>query len=245
MDSALFSEVRAVVQRARAAGVQTIVAIATAPEELAQGLTLCEEGVYLAAATPPHDVVEEDPLLVPIEEAIAQGRLVAIGETGLDYHYYSATRELQKRSLARYLSLARESQLPVVIHCREAFQDLFKALDDFPEVRGVCHCFTGTRAEAEELLARGWLLSLSGIVTFKKSLALRECVAALPLESLLLETDAPFLAPQSRRGSRNEPAYLTETAQAVAELLQQPLARVVEQTARNAQQFFALPLPVE
>ncbi|HSX10996.1 MAG TPA: TatD family hydrolase, partial [Chlamydiales bacterium] len=203
--------IAAVMARAHAAGVSKIVNICTDPETLHEGLRL--ERLYPqlknAGATTPHDVGSEGEEAFPLfAEAARAGQLVAVGETGLDYHYAELDREVQKRFLKRYLHLALECQLPVIFHCREAFADLFALTDaEYPQgAPAILHCFTGTVAEAEQVLKRGWCLSLSGIVTFKKSEALREVAKMAPLKQLLIETDTPYLAPQSRRGKPNEPS---------------------------------------
>ncbi len=168
-----------------------------------------------------------------------------MGETGLDYHYEHSNRSIQQQFLVRYLHFALECNLPVIIHCREAFTDLFTLLDAEYQLKGklapgVLHCFTGTMAEAEEVLKRGWMLSLSGIVTFKKSLELQQVAREIPLEQLLIETDTPYLAPQKYRGKPNEPAYLVETASFIASLKGLSVEEVAAVTTSNAQKIFHL-----
>ncbi len=193
-------------------------------------------------ATTPHDVDKEGEKAFPFMESAARsGALVAVGETGLDYHHYAETKELQKKFLRRYLALAKECHLPVIIHCREAFSDLFHILDEAgSELPGVLHCFTGTHAEAKEVIDRGWYLSLSGIVTFKKSQQLQEIAREVPLSQLLIETDAPYLAPDPYRGKQNEPAYLLSTAQFIANLRGLSLADLASATSHNARTLFNL-----
>ena len=165
--------------------------------------------------------------------------LVAIGETGLDYHYSFSTPDNQKKYLRLYLKLALETKLPIIIHCREAFADFFEIIDSrLPGCPGVLHCFTGTLKEAEEVLKRGWYLSLSGIATFKKSTELREVAKITPLDQLLIETDAPHLAPQSKRGLQNEPAYLLETAQMIAAAKGIDVIQLAQSTTANAKSLF-------
>lgn len=232
------------IERAKAAGIEAIVNICTEPGELDKGIALhqAHPWIYTAGSTTPHDVArfgeEHFPAFVKAAKA---GQLVAIGETGLDYHYQHSPVELQKKFLVHYLELALECNLPVIIHCRDAFSDLVQILDaHYPSNRGVLHCFTGTLAEAKEVIKRGWQLSLSGIVTFKKSEALREVAAYVPLEQLLIETDAPYLAPGKMRGKQNEPAYLPETAHVIAECKGLPLEQLAAATAKNAKQLFQL-----
>lgn len=245
---ALSPVIDVILERAKSQGVTTIINICTDESTLNRGLTLAQKypWVFTTAATTPHDVAQEGELVFPIVEKHARnGDLVAVGETGLDYFYMHSPKETQQHFLRKYLRLALECQLPVVIHCREAFDDFFKILDEEYVVQGkhapgVLHCFTGTVSEAKEVLARGWYLSLSGIVTFKKSVELKEVARIVPLDQLLIETDSPFLAPQSRRGKTNEPAYLLETASAIAEIKGVPLDQVAQATSSNAYHLFKL-----
>ena len=207
--------------RAKIAGVTKIANICTDPVSLREGLKLQERFPQIrnTGATTPHDVEQEGEMAFPIfAEAARRGQLVAIGETGLEYFYKELDRDVQKLFLRRYLHLALECHLPVIFHCREAFDDLFSIVDaEYKKgAPAILHCFTGSIQEAEQVLKRGWHLSLSGIVTYKKSESLREVAQMVPLNQLLVETDTPYLAPQSKRGKMNEPAYVVETAQCIA-----------------------------
>lgn len=244
----VFEQIDHILERAQRAGIGSIVNICTDDVTLERGLALAKKypWVYNTAATTPHDVEREGEILFPLMEKHArQGDLVAVGETGLDYHYHHASPDVQQHFLRRYLQLALETALPVVIHCREAFADLFRIIDsDYKQnhqhAPGVLHCFTGTLEEAEGVLQRGWFLSLSGIVTFKKGEVLREVAKIVPLNQLLIETDTPYLAPQSKRGLVNEPAYLVETAAVIASTKGISLEEVAAATSLNAQKFFNL-----
>lgn len=244
----VYAHIAEVLDRAHAAGVAKVVNICTDAETLKRGLELAAiyPSVYNAAATTPHDVDKEGEALFPLMAHHARaGDLVAVGETGLDYHYHHSLPETQQQFLCRYLHLALECRLPVIIHCREAFSDLFSILDreymvDGKHAPGVLHCFTGTLAEAEGVIARGWYLSLSGIVTFKKSVELQEVAKRVPLDRLLIETDAPYLAPQSQRGKTNEPAFLIETAQAIAALKGISPEELAQATKQNAENLFRI-----
>lgn len=241
LTSTVYPEVDAILQRAKEAAVSTIVNICTDPLTLERGLALQKRypWVYNTAATTPHDVeTEGEACFEVIAKHARQGDLVAVGETGLDYHYEHSNRDIQKHFLRRYLNLANECQLPVVIHCREAFFDLFTILEEYP-VLGVLHCFTGTPEEANQVIAHGWYLSLSGIVTFKKSDSLRQVARQVPLDRLLIETDTPYLAPQSRRGKQNEPAFLPETAACIAAERGISLEELAQATAKNARVLFS------
>ncbi|MCH9628001.1 MAG: D-aminoacyl-tRNA deacylase [Chlamydiales bacterium] len=241
--SALEADREEVLDRAQAAGIEAIVNIATHPDELKRGLTLSKERpwIYNVGSTTPHDAEKEGELHFETFAAHARaGDLVAVGETGLDYYYWKDSAKRQQHFLRAYLRLAHECALPVVIHCRDAFADFFRILDDEKPVPGVLHCFTGTLEEAEKVIARDWYLSLSGIATFKKSEELREVARRVPLNRLLIETDSPYLAPSRQRGKRNEPAYLVETAQCLAEARGLTLKEFARATRQNAHDLFGL-----
>ncbi|MFI0434413.1 MAG: TatD family hydrolase [Parachlamydiaceae bacterium] len=243
---ALFDRLETILKKASEASIVGIVNICTDLLTLERGLTLSSHTpwIYQAAATTPHDVEKEgEQAFATIAAAARTGKLDAVGETGLDYYYEHSNRDVQKIFLRRYLQLALECQLPVIIHCREAFQDFFDILDAEYTVGGrhapgILHCFTGTLAEAEQVIKRGWMLSLSGIVTFKKSVELQEVARHIPLEQLLIETDSPYLAPQKHRGKQNEPAFLVETAQFIASLRQISFEELAGATVKNARTIF-------
>lgn len=235
--------VEEVLQRAQQHHVKKIVNICTDKVSLEKGLVLSRRHPWVvnAAATTPHDVGTDGEAFFPIVEAEAKN-LVAIGETGLDYYYEHSDRKLQQTFLIRYFELARAKQLPLIFHCREAFQDLF-SLSDLHYSKGpaLLHCFTGTVEEAKECLERGWYISFSGIITFKKSVALREVAQYVPLDRMLIETDTPYLAPESKRGKLNEPGYIGETAALIASIKKVDIAQVGQMTAENAAEFFSFP----
>lgn len=240
----VYPQIEAILARAKNAGVHAIINICTDAKTLERGLLLKSQvpWIYNVASTTPHDVSSEGEKYFDLMAFHARSKdLVAVGETGLDYYYAHSPKELQQQYLKKYLALALECHLPVVIHCREAFADLFRILDeDYAGAPGVLHCFTGTLEEAREVIARGWYLSLSGIVTFKKSTTLREIIPHVPLNQLLIETDTPYLAPQTKRGQPNEPAFLPEIAALVALVKGVSLEEVIRATSENAQQFFQL-----
>lgn len=247
---AVYGQIDDLLLRAKSAGVQQIINICTDVLTLERGLELAKKypWVHNTAATTPHDVQAEGEEVFPLMEKHArQGELVAVGETGLDYFHNHSPKELQKDFLKRYLKLALECQLPVVIHCREAFPDLFSILDlhytiNGKHAPGILHCFTGNKAEAAGVLARGWYLSMSGIITFTKSEPLREVIRMVPLESLLIETDTPYLAPQTHRGKTNEPSFLPEIAASIAVIKGIPVEEVIKITSQNAIDIFKLNL---
>lgn len=241
----LYPAVESIIARATQAGVKQIINICTDPDNFTKGLYLAAtyNHIYNAAAVHPHDAATLMKNYFPlVETAAKEGKLVAIGETGLDYFYTNSEPEKQKEALIRHILLAKETNLPLVIHCREAFKDFYSILDihgkDGP--RGVLHCFTGTQQEADEALKRDWYISFSGIITFKKSEALRDVVKNTPIEKILIETDAPYLAPQSQRGKSNEPAFVIETAATIAQVKNLSVDEVAHITTGNAHTLFKL-----
>lgn len=236
-------DVDQIVHAAKAAGVSMIVNICTDEDSLAEGLKLGKrlEGIFNTAATTPHDVdIEGESFFPMVREAAKKKQLVAIGETGLDYHYEHSPKAVQRDFLSRYFELALEYELPLVFHCRDAFSDLFAMADEEYSGPAVLHCFTGNLSEAKAVLDRGWFVSFSGIITFKKSDALREIVKYVPLEQMFVETDTPYLAPQSKRGKPNEPAFIIETVDMIATLKGVDAKTVAAQTFKNASAFFSL-----
>ena|SRR3990167_6441573 len=239
----LYPNADRIIERAIKEGVTKIVNINTDRSTFERAKELQKkypEYIFNTVATTPHDVEKEgEENFAYFETAIRQGEVVAVGEVGLDYYYEYSNREIQKEFVKRYFDLACAVKLPVVIHCRgdDAFRDLFSFQQP---ILAVLHCFTGNQRQAEQAIERGWYVSVSGIATFKKSEALRQVIKQLPLNRLFIETDAPYLAPQSRRGKVNEPAYITETAQTIASVHNISLEEVCLETTENARKFFAL-----
>jgi TatD DNase family protein len=229
LDGEQFNADRAeVIARARAAGVETLVAIGLQP---ALDLADSDAGIYAVVGVHPHEAAkstgeETAPLL-------SHPKVVAVGEIGLDYHYDFAPRDVQRAVFERQLKIARSAGLPVVIHTREAWDDTVAILKQHGPGRGIFHCFSGGPAEAEEALALGYHLSFSGILTFPKAEEIRQAALLAPLDRLLVETDAPYLAPIPFRGKRNEPAYVVHTARRLAELRGLPLDELAAVTTAN------------
>ncbi len=237
----------AVIERARLAGARAIVSIgeSLAAADRAADIARRHAGVvFFTAGVHPHDAADFDPLRDP--EAIAEriaGGAVAVGECGLDYHYDHSPRDQQRRCFAAQLALARDVGRPIVVHTREAEPDTAAMVAEAGAagVRGVLHCYTGSHALAEAALAVGWYVSFSGIVTFKKwqDDALLRLV---PDHRLLVESDAPYLAPVPNRGQRNEPAWVRSTLARLAAARAIGPDALAEQTAANAARLFALPV---
>lgn len=228
--------------QARAAGVTRQVVLGGCAHSSARACRAAagEPGLYAAAGVHPHDAAEFADL-APFLELYVEPKVVAVGEIGLDYYYEHSPRARQREVFALFLGVAAERKLPAVIHCREAFADCLAILGETPGLRFVLHSFTGTPDEAGEALARGAFLSYNGMATFRRSENIRETLATVPLERLLLETDAPWLAPVPHRGKRNVPAYLREAALRIAEVKQVSPDTLAEITTRNACEFFQVP----
>ena len=236
-------ELEAVVARAEAAGVGRMVTISTRVRRHAQVLAIAERfpDVTCSVGTHPHHAHEE--LDITAAEIIARAehpKIVAIGEAGLDYHYDNSPRDAQEQGFRTHIAAARATQLPLVIHAREADEDTARILEEemgkgpFP---AVLHCYTGGPELARRAIALGHSISFTGIVTFKNSGALREIAESLPADRFLVETDAPYLAPLPYRGKRNEPAYVAEVARVLAEVRGVSAEEIARQTTEN---FFRL-----
>jgi TatD DNase family protein len=238
----LWPHIEQILEGAIQAGVERVVNICTDALTLERGIELSHRHPWIGnvAATTPHDVETEGESFFPlVVKAAEDKKLLAIGETGLDYHYEHSPRIAQKKYLEKYFDLALRFKLPTVIHCRDAFADLFSIADHcYSRHRLLLHCFTGTLEEAKKALDRGWKISFSGIITFKKSESLRKVVATVPLNSILIETDAPYLAPNSKRGTMNEPAFILETAMCIAQVKQLDIEDVIATTRQNTLNFF-------
>ncbi len=221
-DEQLFPQVELLIQEALAAYVEQFLCVVTNSLELTRALALKKKFpcIKIAAATTPHEAtVILDPFFEELNRCAEEGLIDAIGETGLEYFHPGLDRGVQKEYLHAYIPLALKHNLPLIFHCREAFKDLYDILKGYRgQVRGMIHCFTGSYQEALEMMELGLYLSISGIVTYKNSTALQTTVRKIPLDSLLIETDSPYLAPLSHRGKTNRPLYIKETYEKVAYL---------------------------
>jgi TatD DNase family protein len=232
----------AALQAARDAGVTGFITVGTDAERSAAAIAVAAEhhDVWATVGLHPHDAVNGVDTIVGLLDA---PKVVAVGECGLDYHYDHSPRPVQRDAFAAQIALARERKLPLVIHTREAWDDTFAVLgaEGVPE-HTVFHCFTGGPSEAERCLGLGAFLSFSGIITFKGADDVRSAAALCPADRLLVETDAPYLAPAPHRGQRNQPAYVPLVGAALARLRGVNVAQIEDDTHENAQVAFRLRL---
>ncbi|MDE2678090.1 MAG: TatD family hydrolase [Gemmatimonadota bacterium] len=246
-DAAYREDLEETLKRARAASVEGLVAVASTPGDSrnALGLARRHDGLmWSTAGVHPHHVTEAPggDEMAAVRESAAHPRCVAIGETGLDYHYDFAPRAAQRTWFERHAELAGEMDLPLVVHSREAAEDTAAMVRECAgRVRGVLHCFPGPGELLEEALAAGWFVSFTGIITFRGYDA--ELVRMVPSDRYMIETDGPYLAPVPKRGRRNEPAFVAHVAGAVARIRGEPLEKVAADTWANAVHFFRLPEP--
>ena len=234
-----------VMDRAAAAGVMGVLVPATGPDDLDRTLELgarWPEQVVVAAGVHPHDATTLTATMKRrLERAVQQPGVVAVGEVGLDYHYMSSPREDQLQALGWQLDLALEVGRPVVLHNRESWSDLERCLEPRAgDLRGVCHSFTEGPAQAQRVVELGLLVGISGMITFKQGDNIREMAASLDPSRVMVETDAPFLAPVPHRGRRNEPAYVSLIGKRLAEEWSLPASDVADTTTQNFRRLFEI-----
>lgn len=242
LDSEQFDADReAVIERALAAGVTQMVAIGTGngPPDLEAGIRVADRypQFYATAGIHPHDAAKANgDSLKRLADLLKHPKVVAVGEIGLDYHYDFSPRETQHNIFIEQMRIACDARKPIVIHTREAWIDTIALLREHwapTGLGGIMHCFSGGPAEAEQALELGFHLSFGGIVTFPKALDIQQAARIAPADRMLIETDAPYLAPVPRRGKRNEPAFVVETARKLAELRGESIEAIAQVTSAN------------
>jgi TatD DNase family protein len=246
LDYATPEERPAIIARARAAGVRTMLTICTklAEFETVRAIADADPDIWCSVGVHPHEAAAEaDADQAAIVARCADPKVVGIGETGLDFYYDHSPRGRQAELFRAHAAAARETGLPLIVHTRDADPETIDILREERPPSGVIHCFSTGRELAEAALEMGFHISLSGIVTFKAAEALRAIVRDLPLDRLLIETDAPYLAPVPMRGKTNEPAFITHTAVAVAALKGVPVEELAQRTAENFFRLFAKARP--
>lgn len=240
-----------IVQRAKDAGVKAMLNIGTGNPhggEIARAVEVAElyENVFASVGVHPHDAkLYDDKAEETLVNLTKSEKVIAWGEIGLDYYYDHSPRDVQREIFIRQIRKAKELDLPIIIHSRDADDETVEILSDecsYEGFRGIMHCFGGTAEMAESLMKLGFLISFAGNVTFKKAENLRDAARVVPLEKLLIETDCPFLTPIPFRGKRNEPAYVVHTAQFLADFYEVELEKIANQTSENFLKFFGLNL---
>ena len=252
IDFPQFAEDRdAMLERARAAGVTTLLAIGTGPgpEKLDSALPFAEQHdwIYATVGIHPHEAKEVMPQhLDELAKLAKHPKVIAWGEIGLDYYYDHSPKEVQVRVFRDQMALARQAQLPIIIHCRDAWADCLSMLEEYwrpTGLGGILHCFTSTLEDARRGIDMGFLVAFGGSSTYPKAQNIRDVVKDLPLTNILIETDAPYLAPQLYRGKRNEPAYVMEVARTLASVRDLPAEELAVATTGNFRRFFGLTRP--
>jgi TatD DNase family protein len=240
-------ETEAVIARARDAGVETIIAVGGAGDMSSntEAIALAQAfaNVYATVGMHPHDAkdVGADELKT-LRDLASHPKVVAVGETGLDYFYNHSPHDVQQRVFAQFIHMARATKLPIIVHERDAARQAVELLraEGGGELRGVIHCFTGNYEAAGAYLDLGFYLSFTGIITFKNADALREVVRKVPLEKMFVETDSPYLTPVPHRGKRNEPAYVRFVAETIANVKGVTVDEVARTTTNNVRALFRL-----
>jgi TatD DNase family protein len=247
-DPRLRDEIDAVLERAAAAGVATMLSVgAIGPIEndrLTVEIAERSANVFAAVGVHPHDAKDCGAERIGELRALARSdKVVAIGESGLDFHYLHSPREAQETALRKHLELAGETGLPIVIHCRDAEARMVEIVTEvgMPPAGGVIHCFTGDAAAARDFLALGFHISFSGILTFRNANPIRGAARVVPADRVMVETDAPYLAPEPYRGRRNEPAFIVRTLEVLAQVRAEEPGALAEQIVANAARLFRLP----
>lgn len=232
-----------VIQRAKDSGLEALITIGSDLESTIKGIKLSKQYdfIYASIGIHPHDAGDfSKEVYLRLKEWSAEEKVIAIGETGLDYYYDNSPRKTQKEVFRKHIQLAKESGLPLIIHSREAEQDTIEILRESVTHNGVLHCFSGNMDMAEQAMSMGFYISLAGPVTFKKSLRLKEIARTIPDDYLLIETDSPYLSPEPFRGRRNEPAYIQNTARHIAELREISFEDLARITTLNAKRLFEI-----
>jgi TatD DNase family protein len=245
-DKAFRNDLDAVLERAALSGVDRIVTVAETLDDADQVQALAARHDMLVATVGVHPHRADswsDDSAERLAALVASGKFVAIGETGLDYHYNLSTRENQRRAFIVQIQLAKSAGLPIIVHCRESYDEMAEILAAHAPLPagGVIHCFTGAAGDAHRFIAMGFHIGVGGIVTFRKAADLQQTVAnAIPLDRLLIETDSPYLAPEPMRGRRNEPAFVRHVAETIARLKSADVSGIARQTRLNAMALFRL-----
>ncbi len=240
-DGSFSADLEDVIGRARKAGVSFILDIGDGVASSRRSIEIAEEHdfIFSAAGIHPHNA-GSDESLSEIEKLLSHDKVVAVGETGLDYYRRLSEANVQRSLFEASIDLACRHDLPVIVHCRRAFDDVLRIMKSFPEVKGVMHCFSGGADEAERFLELGLYISFAGNVTFPRADVVRRAASVVPLKRLLLETDCPYLSPQAVRGKRNEPAYVSHVYDFFSKMRSVSLTDLATKTEDNFSKLFGM-----
>ena len=241
-DSEYKLDVSDVISNASEFGVTKMICVGTDEQTSAQAVEFVKnkENIWASVGLHPHDASLGDEATEEIQRLSKLPKVVAIGECGLDYFYNHSTKEDQATALHRQIEIALEANLPMIFHIRDAFEDFWPIFDSYKGIKGVVHSFTATTKELEQALRRGLYIGLNGIMTFTKDQSQLQAAKTVPLDSLLLETDAPFLTPVPFRGKINEPKNVVLTAEFLSELRKEDLGELADATTKNAEKLFGI-----
>lgn len=243
MDEAYEKDLEAVLSRAREAGVEKMVVVGYDLPSSQRAVELAEmyKGLYATVGIHPHDARNaDDGVFESLKELLVSKKVVAVGETGLDFYKNHSPRDAQEIAFRRQIQTAKQEKLPLVIHCRDAYPGVFEILRSEAAEEGVFHCYSGGMEHLKEALSFNFFISIAGPVTFPKAHQLCEAAKQAPAEKLLIETDCPYLTPQTHRGKRNEPSYLKHTAEKIAELRNASVEQIGITTSQNACELYRL-----
>ena len=239
----LWENIEQVLENAKAVGVEKIIIPGVTLEDTPKIIDLIEkyDNLFGAVAVHPSEAKGwQEEYYGILKEYAQHDKIVAIGETGLDYYWDKTFKETQQHVFRRHLELAEELSIPVIVHDREAHADVLSILKEFPEVKGVMHCFSGSAEFALDCVKIGYYIALGGPVTFKNAVKPKEVAAKVPIEKLVLETDSPFLAPHPFRGKENDPSKIILVAEAIAEIKNLTVEEVANLTSQNAENLFGI-----
>lgn len=242
-DRAFDCDREALISGLREKGIALVMNPGCSLESSKNAVALAKKYPFLYAAVGSHpDAADEvdEAVLNEYRLLCREEKVKAIGEIGLDYHYEDIPREIQKKAFRMQMALAQEVRLPVIIHQREALADCLEILGDFPEVKGVFHCFSGSAQTARELTAQGWYVGFTGVLTFKNARKALEAAKAVPKDRIVLETDCPYMAPEPYRGRRNDPGYLYRMAEILGELLEITPEEAQALTLQNGKRLYGI-----
>ena len=237
-------DIEGAISRAQETGVEKIISMSTGLDSCYTTIDVANkyDSVFIALGIHPHSAATyTEEVIAKIEELTSHDKVVAIGETGLDYHYMNSPKEIQIESFQAHIDMATRLNLPFVVHVREADEDMQKILSqsNLNEKPGVIHCFTGNWETAKKYLDLGFFISFSGIVTFRRAYEVREAAKNVPIDRILIETDSPYLAPVPMRGKKNEPAYVKYVAEVVSEIKELDMESLLAQLSKNTSTLFS------